>query len=252
MTEQAPPYLKPLREDWSKALAIVAHPDDMEFGAAAAVARWTGQGKDVVYAMVTSGEAGIDGMAPDECRALREQEEIESARIVGVSTVEFLGFPDGTVEYGLPLRAAIAEVVRRHRPEIVITGNFRETFGGNALNQADHIAVGRAVLDGVRDAANRWIFPEQLGNGLEKWDGVRAVWAAGSPMAGHGVDTTATFDVGVESLKAHKAYIDGLGWEFFDPGEMLEGFSRPVGARLGVTFGAPFEVYSMTWGGDDD
>jgi len=252
MTEQAPPYLKPLREDWSKALAIVAHPDDMEFGAAAAVARWTGQGKDVVYAMVTSGEAGIDGMAPDECRALREQEEIESARIVGVSTVEFLGFPDGTVEYGLPLRAAIAEVVRRHRPEIVMTGNFRETFGGNALNQADHIAVGRAVLDGVRDAANRWIFPEQLGNGLEKWDGVRAVWAAGSPMAGHGVDTTATFDVGVESLKAHKAYIDGLGWEFFDPAEMLEGFSRPVGARLGVTFGAPFEVYSMTWGGDDD
>ena len=252
MTEQAPPDLKPLREDWSKALAIVAHPDDMEFGAAAAVARWTGQGKQVGYVMVTSGEAGIDGMAPDECRVVREQEQIESARIVGVSDVEFLGFPDGTVEYGLPLRAAVAEVVRRHQPEIVITGNFRDTFGGNALNQADHIAVGRAVLDGVRDAANRWIFPEQLADGLERWDGVRAVWAAGSPMAQHGVDTTATFDVGVESLRAHKAYIDGLGWESFDPAEMLEGFSRPVGARLGVTFAAPFEVYSMTWGGDDD
>jgi LmbE family N-acetylglucosaminyl deacetylase len=166
--------------------------------------------------------------------------------------VEFLGFPDGTIEYGLPLRAAIAEAIRRHQPEIVLTGNFRETFGPGALNQADHMAVGRAVLDGVRDAANRWIFPEQLGNGLEKWDGVRAVWASGSPMAGHGVDTTGTFDVGVESLGAHKAYIDGLGWEHFDPAEMLEGFSRPVGARLGVTFGAPFEVYSMTWGGDDD
>ena len=74
----------PLPEDWERALAIVAHPDDMEFGAAAAVARWTGQGKSIAYCMVTSGEAGIDGMAPDECRAVREAEQIASASIVGV------------------------------------------------------------------------------------------------------------------------------------------------------------------------
>jgi LmbE family N-acetylglucosaminyl deacetylase len=252
MTDQQPPPLKPLPEDWSKAVAIVAHPDDMEFGAAAAVARWTAQGKEVVYVMVTSGEAGIDDLAPDECRAVREQEQIESARIVGVSEVEFLRWPDGIVEYGLPLRAAVASVVRRHRPEIVITGNFRETFGPGALNQADHMNVGRAVLDGVRDAANRWIFPEQLTEGLEKWGGVRAVWAAGSPEGRHAVDTTETFALGVESLKAHRAYIDGLGWADFDEEEMLEGFSRPVGARLGVPFAAPFEVYSLTWGGGEE
>ncbi len=252
METQAPPPLKPLPEDWSTAVAIVAHPDDMEFGAAAAVARWTGQGKHIVYVMVTSGEAGIDGLAPEECKAVREQEEIDSAGIVGVDAVEFLGFPDGTIEYGLPLRAAIAEVVRRHRPDIVITGNFRDTFGPGALNQADHIAVGRAVLDGVRDAANRWIFPDQLVDGVEKWDGVRAVWAAGSPGARLGVDTTETFALGVESLKAHRAYIDGLGWDDFDEEEMLEGFSRPVGSRLGVAFAAPFEVYSLTWGGDEE
>jgi LmbE family N-acetylglucosaminyl deacetylase len=247
-----PNPLKPLPESWSKALAIVAHPDDLEFGAAAAIARWTGQGKEVVYVMVTSGEAGIDGLDPERCRAVREQEQVESARVVGVSEVEFLGFPDGTVEYGLPLRAAVAHVVRRHRPEIVITGNFRDTYGGRGLNQADHIAVGKAVLDGVRDAANRWVFPEQLVDGLEKWDGVRAVWASGSPEAQHGVDTTDTFDAGVASLEAHRAYLDGLGWENFDAREMLEGFSRPVGSRLGVTYGAGFEVFSMVWGGDDD
>ena len=252
MTDMAPPPLKTLPEDWSTAVAIVAHPDDMEFGAAAAVARWTGQGKKIVYVMVTSGEAGIDGLAPDECKRVREAEQIESARIVGVGTVEFLGFPDGVVEYGLPLRAAVADVVRRHRPEIVITGNFRDTFGPGALNQADHMAVGRAVLDGVRDAGNRWVFPEQLEDGLEKWGGVRAVWAAGSPEARHGVDTTDTFDAGVESLKAHRAYIDGLGWEDFDEREMLEGFSRMTGARMGVAFGAGFEVYSLTWGGGDE
>lgn len=252
MTQQPPPPLRPLPEDWSRALAIVAHPDDLEFGAAAAVARWTRQGKDVAYVMVTSGEAGIDALAPEECRAVREQEEIESARIVGVSAVEFLGFPDGTVEYGLPLRAAVAEAVRRHRPDVVVTGNFRDTFGSTALNQADHIAVGRAVLDGVRDAANRWIYPEQLAGGLEKWSGVRAVWAAGSPQARHGVDTTDTFAVGVDSLRAHRAYLDGLGWEYFDPAEMLEGVARPVGARLGVAFGAAFEVFSMAWGGEEE
>jgi LmbE family N-acetylglucosaminyl deacetylase len=249
---QPPPPFKPLPENWSKAAVIVAHPDDVEFGAAAAVARWTGQGKEVVYVMVTSGEAGIDGLDPAESKRVREQEQIESARIVGVSHVEFLGFPDGTVEYGLPLRAAIADAVRRHRPEIVITGNFREFFGGGGLNQADHIAVGRAVVDGVRDAANRWVFPEQLVDGREKWGGVRAVWAAGSPEATHAVDTTDTFDLGVQSLEAHRAYIDGLGWENFDAREMLEGFMRQVGSRMGVAFGAAFEVFSMVWGGGDE
>ncbi len=218
--------LEPLREDWQRALAIVAHPDDLEFGAAAAVARWTGQGKDFVYSMVTSGEAGIDGMHPDECRAVREAEQVESARIVGVSEVEFLGLPDGILEYGVPLRRILAQSVRRHRPEIVITGNFRDTWGGRSLNQADHIAVGRAVLDAVRDAGNRWVFPEQVSDGLEPWGGVKEVWAFGSPQSSHGVDTTDTFDAGVESLEAHRAYIDGLGWENFDAREFLEGFSR--------------------------
>ena len=252
MPEQPPPPLTPLPEDWSRAVAVVAHPDDMEFGAAAAVARWTRQGKEVVYVMVTSGEAGIDGLPPDQCRSVREQEQVESARIVGVPTVEFLGFPDGVLEYGLPLRAAVAHVVRRHRPEIVITGNFRDTFGPGALNQADHIAVGRAVLDGVRDAGNRWVFADQLTGGLEPWGGVRQVWAAGSPESRHGVDTTDTFELGVASLSAHRAYIDGLGWPDFDEREMLEGFSRPVGSRMGVAYAAPFEVYSLTWGGSDE
>ena len=246
---QAPPPLEPLREDWDRALAVVAHPDDMEFGAAAAVARWTSQGKDVVYCMVTSGEAGIDSITPDESRVLREAEQVESARIVGVPLVEFLGLPDGILEYGVPLRRTITEVVRRNRPEIVITGNFHDTFGGRNLNQADHIAVGKATLDAVRDAGNRWVFPEQLVDGLEPWGGVREVWAAASPLSQHGVDITDTFQAGVASLAAHKAYIDGLGWADFDPEEFLEGMARPTGTRLGVPMATGFEVFPMGWGG---
>ncbi len=239
---------EPLREDWERALCIVAHPDDMEFGAAAAVARWTGQGKQVIYCMVTSGEAGIDGMTPEECRGVREAEQIESGRVVGVSEVDFLGLPDGILEYGVHLRRVLAANVRKHRPDIVITGNFRDTWGGRNLNQADHIAVGRAVLDAVRDAGNRWVFPEQLTGDLEPWGGVREVWAFGSPESGHAVDTTDTFDAGVESLEAHAAYIQGLGWEHFDPREFLEGMARPAGRGLGVPMAAPFEVFPMGWG----
>jgi len=247
-TESGPAPLGPINEDWERALAVVAHPDDMEFGAAAAVARWTRQGKQVVYCMVTSGEAGIDGMHPDETRRVREAEQVESARIVGVDAVDFLGLPDGVLEYGVGLRRAITASVRRHRPEIVITNNFRDTWGGRNLNQADHIAVGKATLDAVRDAGNRWVFGEQLADGMEPWGGVAEVWAPGSPDAEHGVDTTDTMALGVESLAAHQAYIDGLGWAEFDPDEFLQSMARQTGSRLGVTFGASFEVFPMGWG----
>lgn len=246
--DQTPPPLTPVSEDWERALCVVAHPDDMEFGGAAAVARWTGQGKSVVYCMVTSGEAGIDGMDPEECKRVREAEQIESARIVGVDVVEFLEQPDGVLEYGVALRRAITAVVRKHRPEVVITNNFRDSWGGQALNQADHIAAGKATLDAVRDAGNRWVFHEQVEGGLEPWGGVKQVWAAGSPYAKHGTDITDTFDAGVESLRAHSAYIEGLGWENFDAAEFLEGMSRATGSRLGAAHAVPFEVFKMGWG----
>ena len=107
------------------------------------------------------------------------------------------------------------------------------------------------MLDAARDAGNRWIFHDQLVDGLEPWGGVKAVWAFGSPEATHGVDTTETFDAGVASLAAHAAYIEGLGWENWDPREFLEGFGRQVGQWMGVPFATSAEVYSLTWGGDD-
>ena len=248
MTETPPPPLEALTEDWERMLCVVAHPDDLEFGAAAAIARWTGQGKKVTYCMVTSGEAGIDTMPPEQCGPSARTSR-SSGAAVGVEEVEFLGHPDGVLEYGVDLRRVITAVVRLHRPEIVVTGNFRDTWAGENLNQADHIATGRAVLDAVRDAGNRWVFREQIEqDGLEPWGGVRAVWAASSPQSRHGVDVTDTFDAGVASLAAHKAYIEGLGWEDFDPAEFLEGMTRSTGQRMGVTHATAFEVFPMGWG----
>lgn len=243
MTETEVDALAPLDEDWSAALAVVAHPDDLEYGAAAAVARWTAQGKRVSYCLATSGEAGIDSMTPEQAGPLREQEQRTSARLVGVEEVEFLGLPDGELEYGLPLRRAIARAVRRHRPEVVVTGNYHETWGPGALNQADHIAVGRATVDAVRDAANRWVFRELLDEGLEPWNGVRTVLVAGSPRAEHAVDVTEHFAVGVASLRAHEAYLTGLGETVMaDPEEFLESIARASGTRLGTTYAVAFEA----------
>lgn len=242
MSAPTPPTLDPLAEDWQRALAIVAHPDDMEYGAAAAVGRWTGQGKQVVYCMVTSGEAGIDTMAPEEARQVREAEQVASAAVVGVDIVEFLGFPDGMVEYGLPLRRALARAVRLHRPDIVLTTNFRETYDGVWLNQADHIAVGRATVHAVRDAANRWVFRELLDEGLPPWAGVRQVWAAASPNAKHAVDTTDAFEAGVASLEAHSAYLAALGDAMGNAREFLDAVGRSVGTGLGTRYAAAFEV----------
>ena len=166
--------LQPLDENWQTALAVVAHPDDLEYGAASAISKWTSEGKKVVYLLATRGEAGIDGMEPDETARARVQEEINGAAVVGVDTVEFLDHTDGIVEYGPALRRDIARSIRAHKPDIVMTINFDLRFSQGAANQADHRAVGLAALDASRDAGNRWIFPELLDEGLEPWNGVKA------------------------------------------------------------------------------
>jgi len=153
--------MQPMDEGWSSALAVVAHPDDLEYGVASAIARWTRQGKQITYLLATRGEAGIAGMAPDKTAPLRVEEELRSAAVVGVTDVRFLDQPDGAVEYGLPLRREIAAVMRSVKPQIVITMNFELTWGeGGGVNHADHRAVGLAALDACRDAANEWVFPD--------------------------------------------------------------------------------------------
>jgi len=242
---EAPAALERLREDWERALVVVPHPDDMEYGGAAAIARWTGQGKTIAYCLLTSGEAGIDSISPEECGPLREEEQRKACAAVGVDIVEFLGLPDGTLECNLPTRRAIAASIRRHRPDIVVTTNFRETYGGTMPNQADHIAGGRATLDAARDAGNRWVFRDLLDEGLEPWSGVKEVWAAGSPNATHGVDVTDSFEAGLASLRAHQAYLTGLGPDSPDPAEFLEGFARQTGTQLGCVMGVSMEVLPL-------
>lgn len=228
--------LAPFPDGWSRALCVVAHPDDMEYGAAGAVAAWTSTGRTVAYVLATRGEAGIDGIPPERCGPLREREQVAAAAAVGVDAVEFLDHRDGVLEASVELRRDIAAAIRRHRPEVVVTLNIGDRWGdAGPWNSADHRNLGRSALDAVGDAGNRWIHAEL---GLEPWAGVRWVAIAGSASPTHAV-ALSDDDLGraVRSLEAHAEYLRGLG-----PGPMadvrgfLEGQARGDDGGLRTAF----------------
>jgi LmbE family N-acetylglucosaminyl deacetylase len=236
MTEPAaPPEVEPLEDHFSSVLCVVAHPDDIEYGTAAAVHRWTGEGTTVAYYLLTRGEAGIDTMAPDEAARVREEEERESARRVGVDVVDFGDHSDGAIEYGVALRRDIARAIRRHRPELVVAQTWGLRFGGGMVNQADHRAVGLATLDAVADAGNRWLHTELTDEGLEPWGGVKVIAVAGSPEPTHYVDVSGEhFEASVHSLEAHAAYNAALPADFPTPRELLGWILGGGGKTAGV------------------
>ncbi|QGQ20824.1 PIG-L family deacetylase [Cellulomonas sp. JZ18] len=198
-------------DDLRRVLCVVAHPDDLEYGASCAVARWTGRGVEVAYLLLTRGEAGMDASPPAETGALRSREQVAAGAAVGVTQVDLLDHPDGVLEPSLALRRDVAAAVRRFRPDTVLTGTWEEEVGWG-LNQADHRAAGLATLDGVRDAGNRWVFTDLLDAGLEPW-GVRRLLVHGHTRPTHAVDVTGEpLRRGIASLEAHAAYLAGLPW----------------------------------------
>lgn len=222
--------LPPLPDDWARALVVVAHPDDIEWGASAAVAAWTATGKSVAYVLATRGEAGIEGMAPADAGPLREAEQRAAGTAVGVDDIVFLDHADGRLQEGLDLRRDVAGAIRRARHELVVTMNPHERWGsgpGAPWNSADHRALGRSVLDAVADAANRWIFPELVAAGLEPWAGTRWVAVASSPTPTHAVDASAHEEAAAASLAAHRRYLEVL-----HPGEDVEAVARGIVAAI--------------------
>jgi LmbE family N-acetylglucosaminyl deacetylase len=229
-------------EDWQRALVIAAHPDDIEYGLAAAVAVWTAAGKEVHYLLATRGEAGIAGMPPSQAGPLREAEERASAAVVGVSEVEFLDQRDGVLENGPALRKDLAGAIRRHRPDMVVTGYFGATWTPPGVspayvNSADHRALGQGVLDAVADAGNEWIFPD-----LDEppWTGVQYIAVQEMDDPPHVVDVSAGVERAVASLSEHRRYLERLSdvpvdeqaRQQIDMSTLAEDGARRVGFRL--------------------
>jgi LmbE family N-acetylglucosaminyl deacetylase len=229
-------------DDWASALVIAAHPDDIEYGLAAAVSAWTTAGKDVHYLLATRGEAGMEGVPPEEAGPLREEEERRSAAVVGVTEVDFLDQRDGVLVAGPELRRDLAGAIRRHRPELVVTGYFGPTWSPPGVspgyvNSADHQALGQCVLDAVADASNEWIFRDLA---EPRWSGVKYIAVQDLLDPAHEVDVADHVEKAVTSLSEHRRYLELLSdvpvedqaRQVIDMSTATEDGRRRVGFRL--------------------
>jgi LmbE family N-acetylglucosaminyl deacetylase len=235
--------LPPLPAEFDRVLCVVAHPDDVEYGTSAAVATWTARGVEVAYLLLTRGEAGIDGMSPERTAELRVREQIAASHAVGVTDVEFLEHPDGVLEYGTGLRRDVARAIRRFRPDAVLTSSWAvETAMG--LNQADHRVAGLVTADAVRDAGNRWVFPEQLAEGLRPWS-PRWLLVVGDEPNTHGVDVTGEpLERGIAALEAHAEYIAGIP-DHPPAATMLRAMTGLHGPAMGVAHAVLLRAYDF-------
>jgi LmbE family N-acetylglucosaminyl deacetylase len=240
----APSLVPPLPSDaFSRVLCVVAHPDDVEYGTSSAVAAWTAAGVDVAYLLLTRGEAGMDASPPDATRELRTREQVQAGTEVGVDDITFLDHPDGVLEHGLPIRRDIARVIRRYRPDAVVVGSWEVEFVAG-LNQADHRVAGLAAVDAVRDAGNRWVFPELLDEGLEP-HAVRWLLVGGDSRPTHGVDVTGEpLERGIASLEAHGQYLAGIPGHP-PPRPMITGITALQGRAMGVRHAVLFRAFDF-------
>lgn len=230
----------------TRVLCVVAHPDDMEYGGSAAVARWTAMGVEVSYLLLTAGEAGMRSVEPGRAAELRFEEQRSACSEVGVSDLEVLDLPDGMLQPDLPTRKHIARHIRRFRPDVVFTQPW-DVYVEWGLNHADHRATGIATMDAIRDADNPWIFRDlQEKEGLEPWG---AQWLlVPNGAADHVIDVSGEpVEQAIRSLQAHQAYLSELG-DHPDPREMIEGMTSGAARQAddsSVTHALGVAVYPM-------
>jgi LmbE family N-acetylglucosaminyl deacetylase len=203
-------------------LMVTAHPDDVDFGSAGSVARWTDAGIEVAYCICTNGEAGgFDASIPRAAMAeIRQAEQRAAAKVVGVTDVTFLGYPDGRLESTIALRRDISREIRRFRPHRVVSQSPERNFRRVYASHPDHLAAGAATMAAVYpDARNQFAHPELLDEGFEPWS-VPEVYLANPDTPDVFVDITDTFERKLDALRSHASQmtdLDGLrarirGW----------------------------------------
>jgi len=236
--------MMPDEDNIARVLIIVAHPDDVDFGAAGTIAQWTDAGLEVSYCIVTNGDAGGSdrSVSRTEMAVLRQAEQTAAAKQVGVHDLHFLGYPDGQVEATIGLRRDLARVIRLLRPDRVVCQSPDRNYARLGVSHPDHRAAGSAALDAVYpDARNPFAFPELLSQErLEPWT-VREVWISGSPAPTRYVDITDTFGRKVAALRCHVSQIrdpDNLE-------QMLRGWLSRAAVQGGLPEGRLAEAFQV-------
>jgi LmbE family N-acetylglucosaminyl deacetylase len=215
------------------AMFIFAHPDDIEFGVAGTAARWSAAGSKVLYVIVTDGNVGShqDGMTPQRLAEIRRAESIAAAGVVGATCI-FLGYHDGFVQPTLELRKDLVRLIRRHKPNVVVTFDPTNLFPTDYyLNHPDHRATGQAAIDAVFPAAEMtMLYPDLAAEGLVGHK-VNYVYITFSAKVNYYVDISETIDLKIEALRKHASQIEG-----WDPGDQLRNWAADNGKQVGYKY----------------
>ncbi|MEN6482998.1 MAG: PIG-L deacetylase family protein [Anaerolineaceae bacterium] len=231
------------------AMAIVAHPDDIEYSCAGTMARWAQAGTQIVYVLCTSGDVGIatPGMTRQQATEIREAEAREAARITGVKEIVFLGEPDGLLQPTLELRKKLVRQIRRYQPEVLVTSDPTVMWNGdNYINHPDHRAAATAALDAAFPAAGQPnLFEDLEAEGL-KAHKVRKVYVSGWQQTGLFVNIDDTIEIKIKALRAHVSQMNGQ-----DPAEGIKEWAAAAAAGKEMGYAESFRVITLesdeTW-----
>jgi LmbE family N-acetylglucosaminyl deacetylase len=211
-------------------MSIHAHPDDQEFTVAGTLAKWARAGSVIVTVCVTAGSGGSNRSTPptmtrEALARIREDEQREACRLLGIAEVVFLAYEDGVLEPTIALRRDLTRLIRRHRPDAVVCGDPTVRFYGRSyLNHPDHRAAADAALDAVFPSAEtRLIFPELEDEGYPPHH-VREVFIHGAERPDTFVDIADVLDVKLAALRAHRSQMGD-----WDPAPMLTAWARQQG-----------------------
>ncbi len=193
------------------AMAIVAHPDDIDFGCAGTLARWAKAGARISEVLCTSGDVGIatEGMTKTQATEIREVEQREAARIIGATDVVFLREPDGMLQATMELRRKLVREIRRFRPEVVLVMDPTLVWAGDDyINHPDHRAAGLAAVEAVFPAAGQPnLFEELEAEGLTAYK-PRKVFSVNWRDGNYWVSIDETLDLKIAALRAHKSQMN--------------------------------------------
>jgi len=189
----------------SKVLVVTAHPDDVDFGAGGTIAQWTAKGIEVAYCIATNGDQGGEDpdLPRDQMPVIRQKEQRDAGKILGVTDIEFLNYRDGWLEPTIELRKKIVRAIRRVKPDRMIIQSPERNWDRLGASHPDHMAAGEAAIQAVYpDSRNRFAFMDLLDEGLEPWR-VKEVWVTSMITPNHYVDITDTFPKKMAALHAH-------------------------------------------------
>ena len=231
------------------AMAIVAHPDDIEFSCAGTLARWANNGARLSYVICTSGDVGFDepNMTKEKAAQIREAEQLAAADIVGASEVIFLHEPDGLLQPTIELRKKLVREIRRFQPEVVMCGDPTIVWAGNDyINHPDHRAAATAALDATFPAAGQpHLFEELAQEGLLAYK-PRKVYVTSWRGADYFVDIEETIEIKIDALRAHKSQMKD-----WDPEDFIRKWAAESGEGKEMTYAEGFRVVTLvdnkTW-----